>query len=370
MENEEELKHFPPVGDGSGFARDDDFYKEEVQLALRNRGIPLEALRHSITPTGMHYLLIHFDIPEVNVNDWCLKVGGMVSHPLSLSLDQIKKRPAQTIAVTMECAGNGRALFTPRPISQPWHLEAVGTAEWTGTPLRGILEEAGLRPDAIEIVFTGLDRGVQGGVVQSYQRSLQIGEATREEILLAYEMNGEPLQPQHGYPLRLLVPGWYGMTSVKWLDRIEAVAKPFQGYQMTKSYRYAQAEDQAGEAVNLIRVRALMIPPGIPDFLTRTRLVQAGHVTLRGKAWAGRLKVSLVEVSTDGGSTWSMAQLGKPISPYAWSPWTFEWKAKPGNYTLSVRATDGEGHVQPSDQEWNFGGFGNNSIQRVNIIVE
>ena len=240
------------------------FTPEELQLAFRNRGMPLEALRYPITPTGMHYLLTHFDVPEVDVAAWQLRVGGLVSQELTLDLDAIRARPATTLAVTMECAGNGRALLTPRPISQPWMLEAVGTAEWTGTPLRGVLEEAGIADGAVEVVFTGLDRGVQGEEVQSYQRSLTVEEATRPEVLLAYEMNGAPLEPQHGYPLRLLVPGWYGMTSVKWLDRIELVAEPFNGYQMGGAYTYRQTRDEPGVPVDLIRVRALMVPPGIP----------------------------------------------------------------------------------------------------------
>jgi DMSO/TMAO reductase YedYZ molybdopterin-dependent catalytic subunit len=369
MEQKSAFERFPTVGDGSGFAKTDSVYKEELQLALRNRGMPLEGLRYAVTPTGMHYLLIHYDIPEVDVNGWRLKTGGLVSRPLNLTLEEIKNRPARTLAVTMECAGNGRALFTPRRISQPWFLEAIGTAEWTGAPLRDVLEESGFRHDASEIIFTGFDRGVEGGEVQYYQRSLSVREAMREEVLLAYEMNGQPLQPQHGYPLRLLVPGWYGMASVKWLDRIEVVAEPFQGFQMAKVYRYSRTEDERGEAVTLIRVRALMIPPGIPDFMTRTRLVNTGPVTLTGKAWAGRLSVSRVEVSLNGGSAWSDARLEKPVSPYAWCAWTFRWDATPGRHTLCVRATDSEGNVQPLDQEWNFGGYGNNGFQRVDVIV-
>src|SRR5438093_6442346 len=369
-EQESAVKSFPTVGDGTGLAQTDSLYKEELQLALRNRGMPLEALRYPITPSGLHYLLIHYDVPEVNADEWRLKVGGQVSRPLDLTLEEIKKRPSQTIAVTMECAGNGRALFAPRRISQPWLFEAIGTAKWTGTPLWGILEEAGIRRDAVEVVFTGLDRGVEGEQVQFYQRSLIVGEAKREEVLLVYEMNGEPLQPQHGYPLRLLVPGWYGMASVKWLDRIEAVAEPFQGYQMVRAYRYAQAADDPGEPVNAIRVRALMIPPGIPDFMTRTRLVHAGQVTLSGKAWAGPLSVTRVEVSVDSGSTWSEAQLDEAVSSFAWRTWTFVWNASPGACTLCVRAIDSEGNVQPLDQQWKLGGYGNNGVQRVNVVVE
>ena len=370
MEEESILNQLPVVGDGTGITQADTFYKEELQLASRNRGMPIEGLHYPVTPTGMHYLLVHFDIPAVDANDWRLEIGGLVSRPLSLSLEEIKQRSSRKFAVTMECAGNGRALFAPRAISQPWLLEAIGTAEWTGTPLKGLLEEAGLSDNAKEVVFTGLDRGIQGGEVQDYQRSLTIDEATREEVLLAYEMNGEPLQPQHGYPLRLLVPGWYGMTSVKWLHRVEVVVEPFQGFQTLKSYRYARSADEPGDPVTLIRVRALMVPPGIPDFLTRTRLVEAGRVTLMGRAWAGRTKVARVEVSTDGGGAWSDAELGEALSPYAWTGWTFNWNATPGSHTLCVRATDSDGNIQSVDQQWNFGGFGNNMVQRVSVLVE
>ena len=369
MEQKTTNKYFPNVGDGSGLAQTDGLYTEELQLALRNHGMPLEALRYPITPTGLHYLLIHYDIPEVNAEQWRLKITGLVGKPLELTLDEIKKRPRLTMPVAMECAGNGRALFAPRRISQPWLLEAIGNSEWAGTPLRGILQDAALSSAAIEIVFTGLDQGVEGEQIQFYQRSLTVDEAMRDEVLLVYEMNGEPLPPQHGYPLRLLAPGWYGMASVKWLDRIEAVAEAFQGYQMARAYHYTRTADGPGEAVTLIRARALMIPPGIPDFMTRNRLVDAGAVTLTGKAWAGRVGVSDVEVSVDGGATWSKAELGESESPYSWRTWTFLWNATPGEQVLLVRAIDAHKNTQPIDQEWNFGGYGNNGVQRVNVIV-
>ena len=370
MTQQDVEQRFRTVGDGSGLAREDLFYREEVQLALRNRGMPLEGLRYPVTPTGMHYLLVHFDIPYVEVDTWSLKIGGLVGRPLTLSLDDIRRRPSRTLAVTLECAGNGRALLGPRPISQPWLHEAIGTAQWTGTPLRGVLEEAGLAREAREVVFTGLDQGVQGQEVQYYQRSLTVDEALAEDVLLAYEMNGQPLQPQHGYPLRLIVPGWYGMTQVKWLDRIEAVAQPFQGYQMVGSYRYAQSAEDPGEPVTRIRVRSLMVPPGIPDFMTRTRLVAAGQVPLVGRAWAGALGIARVEVSDDGAATWNDATLGEPVSRYAWREWSCRWRARPGRHTLCVRATDSQGHVQPVDQPWNHQGMGNNMVQRLEVIVE
>lgn len=370
MTQQDASARFRTVGDGSALVPENTFYREEVQLALRNRGMPLEAMRYPITPAGMHYLLVHFDIPYVDIPQWGLNVSGLVSQPVTLNLEQIKALPSRTIAVTMECAGNGRALLTPRSISQPWMLEAISTAEWTGTPLRGVLEEAGLRDQAVEILFTGLDQGVQGQEVQYYQRSLSLADATREEVLLAYEMNGRPLEPQHGYPLRLIVPGWYGMTSVKWLDRIEAIGEPFQGYQMDHAYRYAQGANDPGEPVERILVRSLMIPPGIPDFMTRGRLVTAGSVELMGRAWAGALGISRVEVSGDGGAGWSDARLGEQVSPYAWREWSCRWEAKPGRHTLCVRATDSEGGVQPLDQPWNYQGMGNNMVHRVEVIVE
>ena len=276
-------QRFRTVGDGSKLSPSSRLYQEELQLATRNRGMPLEGLGYSITPTGMHYLLVHYDIPMIDPTSWLLKVEGHVAKSLSLTVDDIKERPRVTHTVTMECAGNGRALLSPRPISQPWLVEAIGTAEWTGTPLRGVLEDAGLTDKAVEVLFTGRDRGVEGNVIQNYQRSLSIEEATRDEVLLAYEMNGQPMQFQHGFPLRLLVPGWYGMTSVKWLDRIDAIDEAFDGYQMN-AYRYAQSEADPGERASLIKVRALMVPPGIPDFLTRTRLLEPGPVVLAGRA--------------------------------------------------------------------------------------
>ena len=340
---------------------------EELQLAGRNRGMPLEALRYDITPTGLHYLLVHFDIPAVDATAWRLRLDGLVDRPLEISLADLRARPLRTLPVTLECAGNGRARLQPRPLSNPWLLEAIGTAEWTGTPLGPLLDEAGVRDDARELVFTGHDRGVQGGVEHDYQRSLSIGEARREEVLLAYAMNGEPLQPQHGSPVRLLVPGWYGMTSVKWLGRIEAIAGPFDGYQQGTAYRYKRDGDDPGEPVSRIRVRALMTPPGIPDFFTRQRLVDAGPVRLEGRAWSGSAPVTRVEVGVDG--TWSEADLGPSGGDWAWRAWSFDWLAIPGAHRLACRATDATGATQPLETPWNYQGMGNNEVQEIEATV-
>jgi DMSO/TMAO reductase YedYZ molybdopterin-dependent catalytic subunit len=346
-----------------------DITPEELQLAVRNHSMPLEALQYEITPVGLHYLLIHFDIPALDASAWELTIGGHVGLSLRLSYDEIRARPARTLAVTLECAGNGRARLSPRPLSQPWLSEAVGTAEWTGTPLRGLLEEAGLRDGAVDVVFTGLDRGVQGGIDQQYERSLSVDDAMSDGVLLAWAINGEPLPPQHGYPLRLIVPGWYGMTSVKWLRAITVVDRGFDGYQQATAYHFRTGHGEPGEAVTRMRPRALMVPPGIPDFMTRIRFVEPGPHVIQGRAWSGQGAITKVELSDDGGRTWSEAKLGDSPSAYAWRGWTFSWDAEAGEHELCVRASDAAGNVQPVDQGWNLEGVENNAVQRVRVIV-
>src|SRR4029077_8282470 len=232
--------------------------QRELQLAVRNHSMPLEALRYPITPVGLHYLLIHFDIPAVDPETWELAIGGRVRRPLRLNLEQLKARPSTTLAVTLECAGNGRARLSPRPQSQPWLGEAVGTAEWTGTPLRALLDEADPIDQSGDVVFTGLDRGIQRDVEQAYERSLALSECRRDEVLLAYAINGRPLPPQHGFPLRLIVPGWYGMAHVKWLRAITVLGGDFAGYQQATAYHFRPSDDDHGVPVTLIRPRALM----------------------------------------------------------------------------------------------------------------
>jgi DMSO/TMAO reductase YedYZ molybdopterin-dependent catalytic subunit len=290
----------------------------------------------------------------------------------------LRSFPPVTHRVTMECAGNGRARLTPRPVSQPWLVEAVGTADWTGVPLRTLLAEAGIEPDAVEAVFTGADHGVERGVEQDYQRSLPLEDATADdpEVLVAYEMNGAPLPPQHGHPLRLVVPGWYGMAHVKWLRDIALTSTPFTGFQQAVAYRYRQSPDDLGDPVTRIAPRALMIPPGFPDFMSRTRVVRPGTVQLEGRAWSGHAPVTKVEVSTDDGASWQEAELALPEGPdgddgragWAWRSWRTTWSATPGTHVLSARATDAAGHSQPLAQPWNRGGFGNNLVQRIAVF--
>jgi sulfane dehydrogenase subunit SoxC len=347
------------------------FNQVELQLAARNHGMPLEALRYPITPVGLHYLLIHYDIPQVDPAAFELLVGGLVSHELVLSLDDLRARPAVELEVTMECAGNGRALLPgPRPVSQPWLAEAVGTAAWRGTPLASLLAEAGPLDGAREVVFTGLDSGFEGDEEQFFERSLPLEEALSEDLLLAYEMNGAPLLPQHGFPLRLVVPGWYGMTHVKWLTRITVTDEPFGGYQQAHAYRLRRNEDDEGEPLDRIRPRALMVPPGLPEFPTRERTLRAGACLLEGRAWSGWAPIAAVEVSTDGGASWAEAELETAsASRFAWRGWRFEWEAAAGEHELCCRARDEAGNVQPDEAEWNVGGYVNNGIQRVPVSV-
>jgi DMSO/TMAO reductase YedYZ molybdopterin-dependent catalytic subunit len=343
---------------------------EELRLAARNHAMPLEALRWPITPVGLHYLLVHYDVPLVDPAAWRLELGGAVERPLTLGLDELRVRPRIEVAVTMECAGNGRALLEPRPLSQPWLTEAIGTAVWAGVPLASLLEEAGPTAEALEVVFGALDRGVEGGEEQRYERSLTLDEALGADAVVAFEMNGGPLPPQHGFPVRLVVPGWYGMTNVKWLTAITLATEPYAGYQVATAYRFRQTEDEEGRAVTRMRPRSLMVPPGVPDFYSRSRVVDAGEVRLEGRAWSGRAPIARVELSTDGGATWVDAELTRELDgPWAWCGWSATWGAAPGNHVLCCRATDERGDAQPLEPEWNLGGYENNAVQRVPVLA-
>ena len=343
---------------------------DELRLAARNHGMPLELLDRDITPLGLHYLLIHYDIPLLDPATWTLTIGGHVERPLTIDLATLRSRPRVTRTVTLECAGNGRARLMPRPVSQPWLDEAVGTAAWTGTPLAPLLREAGIRAGAVDVVFTGADHGVERGVEQDYARGLALDEALGEDVLLVDEMNGVPLPVQHGAPVRLIVPGWYGMTQVKWLTAITVTDEPFEGYQNVIAYRDKRDADDTGEPVTRIQPRALLRPPGFPDFQTRARIVERGVHTLTGRAWSGVAPIAGVEVSTDDGASWAEAELGTELDRYAWRSWSWDWDAaSAGAHVLCVRASDAAGNVQPLQQRWNHQAMANNHVQRVAAFV-
>lgn len=344
---------------------------EELRLAARNHAMPLEALRYPVTPIGLHYLLTHFDIPAVDAATWRLSLGGLVARPLELSLDEVRSRPAVELIATMECAGNGRALLEPRPFSQPWLHGAVGTARWRGVPVRALLEEAGLGDGAVDVVFSGLDRGFEDGELQTFARSLTVDQALGDGAILAYEIDDRPLPPQHGFPLRLVVPGWYGMTNVKWLAAIDVVGEPFAGHQQLAAYRiWSDDGDPAGHPLTRMLPRALMTLPGVPDFPLRQRTLAPGRCTIEGRAWSGWGAIDGVSVSTDGGRSWSEAAIERDVdSQWAWSRWVHEWDATPGEYELRCRARDAAGNEQPDEAIWNRGGYANNAVQRVTVTV-
>jgi DMSO/TMAO reductase YedYZ molybdopterin-dependent catalytic subunit len=356
---------------------------EELQLAGRNHAMPAEALRDELTPPGLHYVLCHYDIPAVDPASWRLRVDGCVERPIELDLEALRSMPSRTVQVTMECAGNGRAELAPRPISQPWLSGAVGTAEWTGVPLTDLLREAMPASGALEVAFTGADHGFERGVEQDYERALPLGDALGGDVLVAYEMNGAPLPVQHGFPARLVVPGWYGMAHVKWLVRVRVLDQPYDGYQNAVAYRLRQEPEEPGDPVTRIEPRALLLPPGHPDFLTRERILRPGPVTLSGRAWSGWGPVVAVAVSTDDGDTWAEAALEAEVGTgaekdgearpqergWAWRHFTMPWDATPGTHVLRVRATDSTGREQPIVPRWNLGGFANNADQPVVVHV-
>jgi DMSO/TMAO reductase YedYZ molybdopterin-dependent catalytic subunit len=267
----------------------------------------------------------------------------------------------------MECAGNGRGQTAPRYPSMPWLEEGVSTAEWTGVVLADLLEDAEVYKSTQEIVFHGADRGIDRGIEHTFSRSLTPAEASRGDVLVAYAMNGHPLPPQHGAPLRLVVPDWYGMASVKWLERIEAIDRPFDGVQQAVSYHFRSVAGENGVPCTRMRVNSLMSPPGIPDYYSGRRTVDAGPVEVLGRAWSGDAQVKRVEFSVNG--EWRDAVLDAPAGAHAWRRWIVRWDAVPGARELRCRATDESGAIQPLEPPWDVTGFGNNAAQRVQVSV-
>lgn len=360
-----------PFGPYSGpIETEDGLYSQaELGLANRNSGILLETISLDITPTGLHYLLNHFDVPLLQAASHKLAFTGAFKNTFQLTHDEIMAMPEVTIPVTLECAGNGRAGVSPRAHAMPWSYEAVGTSEWTGTLLRPLIEKAMPNPDVVEIAFHGADFGYDRGIGHHYGRSLTLDQIEELDVILVHTMNGQPLLPQHGAPLRLIVPGWYGMSSVKWLGEIEALTQPYDGFQQVETYRFRTSETDDGRPVTTIRVKSLMKPPGVPDWGSRKRSLQPGPVRLEGRAWVGGGQaISKVEVEFD--DAWHPAKLEAAAGKYAWTRWTCDWDATPGMHVLRCRATDSDGNVQPLDPPWDVAGFGNNAAQKVIVFVD
>ncbi|HUE53300.1 MAG TPA: molybdopterin-dependent oxidoreductase, partial [Terriglobales bacterium] len=320
-----------------------------------------------VMPNARFYVRNHFQVPRLDPSSWRLNVVGLVERPLSLSLRDLMKMPSQTQFVTLECAGNGRSLLSPRVNGEQWNLGAVSTAEWTGVPLDEVLDRAGVKGGAREIVFRGADSGKLDANSEPirFERSLRMNDAQGSEALLAYAMNGETLPMQHGYPLRVVVPGWYAVASVKWLTEIEVISGLFSGHYQTETYffEWQRGEQVVREPVSLQRVRSLITEPE-PD-----SEVEQGDLPIRGVVWSGAAPITRVEVRI-GGGPWQDARLVGERRRHSWQGWELIARLeRPGSILISARATDMASRTQPDSPEWNRLGYGNNAMQKVRVDV-
>jgi DMSO/TMAO reductase YedYZ molybdopterin-dependent catalytic subunit len=330
--------------------------RKMVTTAPENSETPLESARSWVTPNRLFFVRNHFDVPELDVDSWRLRVEGCVTRPFELTWDDLAALPERSVFATVECAGNGRSFLQPVAAGVPWGAGAVGHAEWTGVPLRVVLEQAGLKPEVVEIVAEGADCGSEPDHPEpmNFARGLPLEKALDPDTLLATRMNGELLEPSHGAPVRLLVPGWYGVASVKWLQRIEAVNRPFGGYFQAVKYT---VQRRRGDKLITVPIG----PMAVKSEIIRPRAGEAlgvGTNRLFGVAWAGPHTVEQVEVSTDAGQSWNHAEVLGPAARYSWALWEYLWDVgEPGDYTLLVRARAAEGSLQPAAPDPLDGGY-------------
>lgn len=333
-------------------------------------GVPLKSMAGGATPVKQFFVRNHFQMPTMDGKAWNLIVDGEVENLLSLSYDNLKQLPDKELQVLLECAGNSRASVQPPIEGLLWDHSGVSSAMWKGVPVREVLDRAGIKPSAKEVLFEGADHGKEYGSSgeTKFAMSLSMERALDADTILAYEINGETLTPEHGYPLRLLVPGWFGMASVKWLTRISVLDYEFKGYHQSSYYVYldeGKDDGLAKERVSSMRVKSLITWPG------RGEVLEPGVHDICGVAWSGHGAVERLEITTDGGESWQLADLGEMESRYSWRSWQYQWKAsEPGHFLIRARATDAEGNVQPVQAKWNFRGFANNSIHAVPVIVQ
>jgi len=295
--------------------------------------------------------------PSLEPRDWRVRIDGRVKRPRTVDLSALHALQSEQREVWLECAGNSRRRFDPPGEGNQWDEQAVSNAVFTGVPLRTVLDQAGVEDDALEVVATGYD-------ADSFQRGLPLDVALSPDVMLAFEMNGEPIPWPNGGPVRLLVPRWAGIASVKWLARIEVVNTPFQGYWNAERYVMVDAYGQTLRAVREMPVKSVIAWP------TDGETVRAGSHAVFGFAWSGFGQVERVEVSTDQQQTWQSARLSRGSGPLAWTRWEYSWTAAlPGPATLSVRATDSAGNVQPTEVAWNKFGYQMNAILTRRITV-
>jgi DMSO/TMAO reductase YedYZ molybdopterin-dependent catalytic subunit len=339
-----------------------------------NLEAPFDQIDSYLTPTDLFYIRSHFPTPKLDLASYQLRVDGAVRNPLSLSYKQLREMPSEMRVATLECAGNSRVFLVPQVAGAQWGLGAVGNAEWTGVPLQALLERAGLEADACEIVLEGADRGRPTEEPTpphaiSYARSLPRKKAIQPEVLIAYQMNGRDLPLDHGYPVRAVVPGHYGMASVKWLTRVSAVREPFRGYWQTSDYAYWEYLDgmPVRRALGEMKLKSEIARPRVYESLAPNRVY-----TVSGAAWAGETEVAEIAVSTDAGKTWNDAAYSDPAQRYAWRRWKFDWLTpqQPGQYTLLARAKDARGNSQPAQHNPDYGTYVINHPLPIEVFVD
>jgi DMSO/TMAO reductase YedYZ molybdopterin-dependent catalytic subunit len=345
-----------------------------------NLEMPFSTVDSFLTPTKSFYVRNHFPIPAIDRNGWRLYVEGEVEKSFAINYEQLITLQSVTAPVTLECAGNNRNFLEPKVKGVQWHLGAVSTAEWAGVPLSVLLDRATLKPNACEIVLEGADCGMLEDPKSppgelKFARSIPL-EKARRDVLLAYKMNGEELPPEHGFPLRAIVPGWYAMASVKWLQRIIVIDRPFNGYYQTLDYAYWKRTEHAhwerGENVaeltplSEMQVKAEIAHPAEGEIVPANSAVRVS-----GAAWACDAEIAKVELSTDGGSAWNDTNLIGESRSNAWRLWEFNWKtpSQPGKQTLIARATDSLGRTQPLHRDPDRGTYMINHLLPIEVEV-
>ena len=331
------------------------------------------ALDSFITPNDKFFVRSHFAVPRLNPKIWRLKVEGAIKQPIELTYEDILGMTAETKPVTLECAGNGRVMLSPKVDGVQWQLGAVGNAEWTGVPLSAVLSRAGIHEKAVDVVLEGTDAGDVSKPSRPakpfhFARSVPLDIARNGGILLAYKMNGQPLPESHGFPLRAIVPGWYGMASVKWLSHIVITERPYQGFFQTVDYAYWQHREGSPVRVPItsMEVKAQIARPTFAEVIPKS-----SQYRVFGAAWAGSANIAKVQVSTNGGKQFADAKLlGEPVKN-SWRLWEFAWTtpATPSKRVLLAKATDTNGVSQPMDRDKDRENYMINHVLPIEVTV-
>jgi len=335
--------------------------------------MPLSGFADYITPIEHFFVRTHVYEPQVNLDSWRLRVEGEVSTPLTLTMQDLKKLPPVELVCVVECAGNGRSFYEPPIPGAQWGNGAVGNGRWRGVRLADVLKRAGVKDSAKEILFDGADEPI--GTMPDFQRSIPVKKAQDSNTILAYEMNGETLPAKHGFPLRVVAPGWASDSWVKWLTSIRVLDKEHDGFWMKSAYRHPGKPVAPGTAVpaeQMQPVTSLRVKSVIATPLDGAQALAGKPLMIAGVAWSGDAgPVTAVDVSVDAGRTWTPAALRQDQrTQFGWRQWQFHWTPpQEAYYTILARAHDAAGNTQPIDQEWNPSGYLWNVVPRVGVNV-